>query len=166
LATLAAVGPALGYIHGGDFIGNNSKEYPDKLRSAGWAVGCEPVAGGGPTGRRSGPPPRRREEGAAPTYTEKQANELVVRALQSLSLKDLEKISDEDKRELARIALEAMQRGGVEQGKTGPIKYQVGCYSYENLWETRNGPPDRAEKEITKVRAGVVPFVAVKVVKD
>ncbi len=97
-------------------------------------------------------------------------NHLVGQALQLIPEEDADKISIEDKREIARLTREALTNAvlgkgnAIRKGRVGPLQYQVGAYSYESHWVTRDGPG--GAERIRGRYLGLVPFVALKVAKD
>jgi hypothetical protein len=143
VAVAALAAPAWAYINGGDFH-DTLKNFEKSLETGGWAASF------------GGAIPADREEVAG----------MLARALRGLPAKDAARIPVEAKREVARIAREAIQNAAsnkrqvIEQGRAGPLQYAVGVYHFESYWETNYG----GKREVHARRSGQVPFVALKVV--
>jgi hypothetical protein len=139
----ALVAPAWGYINGGDFH-STLKTFENSLKDKGWSVSF----------------------GAAIPADRDDVNQLVGRALKALPEKDASKVSVEAKREVARLAREAIQQAAskkeqtIKEGQTGSLRYQVGVYHYESYWETNYG----GKREIHERRSRRAPFVALRIV--
>jgi hypothetical protein len=147
-AAAVLVPPAWGYVNGGDFrVRRGIDEQLLKVR--GWGVGSVPL------------------KDAGKYLDAEDVNQLVGRALQALPEKDRDRVPVEDKREVARLAREAI-RGArsdskevIQEGQTGSLRYKVGAYAFESYWETNYG----GKREIHERRSGLIPFVALRVVE-
>jgi len=101
---------------------------------------------------------------ADPKSDDRDVNMLVGQALKNLPEKQADKVTVELKREVARLAREAIrtatlsQKEVIQKGQIGSVHYQVGAYQYETYWET-----NYRKREIHARRKGLEPFVALKV---
>src|SRR5262245_40117816 len=145
LAAVAVLGPAAwAYVNGGDFH-NTLAKYEQQLKGAGWVTSFAPALPGVPDKLDVG--------------------QLVGKALQALPEKEAARVTPEVKREVARLAREAMdsalsnKKQVIKEGKTGSLRYQVGMYAFERYWETNYG----GKREIHARQTGLAPFVALKV---
>src|SRR5207249_362173 len=72
-------------------------------------------------------------------------NLLVGEAVRDLPDKEADTISVEVKREIARLAREAIQAANssgkefIKKGRMGSVRYQVGACEFETYWETNYG---------------------------
>jgi hypothetical protein len=158
IAALLLAPPAWTYINGGDFH-TTHRDGEKKLKSEGWSVGSAvPEVG------TRGPLFVPADGPDGPDY-QQWVNQFVGRAVKDLPAKEADAVTAEVKREIARVAREAIGRAVsgkkavLEKGEAGSLRYQVGAYEYESYWETNYG----GKREIHAKRSGVVPFVAVKV---
>jgi hypothetical protein len=166
LLTLVVLAPAVcAYVNGGvrvDTLGDLKKQ----LRSRGWGVHhATPIhddcfaRGEIIAGVRVNPP-------INADYRD-HVNELIGKALQGVPAKELEKVTPESKREVARLARLAIRDAVLEKkevlttGQTGPLRYHVGVFRFDAYWETNY---DR-KREIHARKSGLVPLIALKVVE-
>jgi hypothetical protein len=139
LLLLALVPAAWAYINGGDFH-DTRKAFLNNMEASGWAVSNGEQAKG-------------------------EVNLLVGEALRVLPEREAGKISLEVKREIARLARDAIQEAKswrketIKTGQIGSVYYRVGAFRYETYWET-NYP--REGRRTYDRRTGLEPFVALK----
>jgi hypothetical protein len=152
------------YVNGGVFH-STLKDYEKRLKTNGWGVSfAAPLAADCDRtkvvaeGVKVAPPDNARYQ--------RYVNQLVGRALKALPAKDAARISTRAKREVARLTRAALQKGVankeqvIQKGQTGALQYRVGAYGFETWWETNYG----GKRETHEKRAGLAPFVALKVV--
>lgn len=95
--------------------------------------------------------------------SEDAVNQTIGEVLKTFSKEDADKVTLETKREVARIAREAMAKGSIQTGITGSLRYRVGVIKYTTYygpetgqswdeWKRRGG--ERYE------RSGLAPFIA------
>ena len=164
LLAVAVLGPsAWAYVNGGDYH-STLKTFERKLKTKGWGVSFAtplPADTGGARFVAKGV----KADPDNPEY-QRYVNQLIERALKSLPAKDADRISAAAKREVARLAQQAIldaaadNREVIAQGRTGSVKYRVGVGEFESWWETNYG----GKHEIHARQTGLVPFVALKVV--
>jgi hypothetical protein len=155
--------PAWGYINGGDYH-DTFKDFQKGLKTWGWATQAGP--------RLLGDCHRNTEVAKGVTSTppdnedyQKYVNRLVGLALRELPEKDRDAIPLEAKREVARLAREAIHDAMskneqvISKGQTGTLRYQVGVYRYEHWWETNYTGEGR---RIHARGVGMAPFIALK----
>jgi hypothetical protein len=166
LLTLLVLVPfAWGYINGGDFH-STLKSFEKSLKAGGWGThfGTALPADCDRTGQVTAAVKVVPQEN--PDY-QQWVNEQVGRAVQSLPEKQRDKIGVETKREIARLAREAIQEGVsqkqhlIKKAATGTVQYQVGVFEFESYWETNYG----GKRKIHAKRTGLVPFVALRVIE-
>jgi hypothetical protein len=165
LVTVAALaGPAWPYVNGGDFH-NTFLSYAKKLKAQGWGVshGTSVPEDGDRTKLVA------QDVKVTPADNAKYQgyiNQLVARALKALPEKSADQLSARARRAVTRLTREAIraavlnQRQVITKGRSGAVEYQVGVFRYEQWWETNYG----GKRKIHEKRAGLVPFVALKVV--
>jgi hypothetical protein len=154
-----------GYINGGDFH-STLKTFEKNLKAGGWGThfGATLPEDSDRTGQvtatvKAVPPDN--------LQYQQWINELVGRAVQSLPEKHRDRIGTETRREVARLAREAIQEGVsgkqhlIKKADTGSVQYQVGVFEFESYWETNYG----GKRKIHAKRTGLVPFVALRVVE-
>ena len=165
LAPAVLVPCAWGYINGGDFH-STLKSFEKSLKAAGWGthfgtvlpVDCDRT---GQVAASVKIVPLDNQE------YQQWVNDLVGRAIQSLPETHRDRISLETKREMARLARQAIQEGVstkqhlIKKAETGPVQYQVGVFEFESYWETNYG----GKRKIHAKRTGLIPFVALRVVE-
>lgn len=166
LLLIAVGGPAIwGYVNGGDYH-STLKTFANGLKSEGWSAsfGTYLPADGARTkevaeGVKTDPPDN-------PAY-QRHINLLLGEALQSNPVKkEADKIPAETKREVARLAREAIRsalarkEAVIKKGQIGTLHYQVGACAFESYWETNYG----GKRQTHARRNGLAPFIALKVV--
>jgi hypothetical protein len=164
VAVAVLAGPAWPYVNGGDFH-NTFLSYAKKLKAQGWSVshGTSIPEDSDRTklvaqGVKVAPADNAKYQGYV--------NQLVARALKTLPEKNAGKLSARARRAVTRLTREAIQaavlnqRQVITKGQSGALEYQVGVFRYEQWWETNYG----GKRKIHERRAGLVPFVALKVV--
>lgn len=96
-------------------------------------------------------------------------NQIVARAVKQLPEKDADAVSLEAKRELARLAREAILSAGpsgvekITRGTIGSLEYHLGAVGFSSHWETNYSRKGKPHREIHAARAGLVPFVALRI---
>jgi uncharacterized protein (TIGR03000 family) len=126
LALAAALATSVGaYINGGVHH-STLKIHEKRLRRIGWAVSVGEAL-----------PLQLTDQ----SELERSVNQLIGQALLTFGSADMDKVSLETKREIARIAREAIEKGikdkqtNLETGILGSLRYQVGVVGYSSYWE-------------------------------
>ena len=151
--------PTWAYINGGTFH-STLPVFKEKLKTEGWSASFDgpiPSSSEVAKGVPFDPPDN-------PEYVHF-VNQLVGQAVQHLPEDQSRAISIETKRELARLAREAIRDAASKgsaptaEGKIGSLQYQLGTFRFSSYWETNY---ERGRRKIHAARAGVVPFIALK----
>src|SRR5262249_37818694 len=141
LVGLAVLVPAAGaYVNGGDYH-DTQRSYEKSLKAKGWAVIFSAPLGADCAKSKEV------ADGVKVTPVnnakfEKYVNQLTGKALKALPEKDMDKISTDTKREVARLARRAIKTGVstnqqvLKRGRVGSLEYQVGVLHYKKWWET------------------------------
>jgi hypothetical protein len=165
LVGLAVLVPAAGaYVNGGDYY-DTQRSYEKRLKAKGWAVDFGSALGADCAKSKEV------ADGVKVTPVnnakfQKYVNQLIGKALKALPEKDVDKITTETKREVARLARRAIKKAVIKneqvlsRGQVGSLEYQVGVLHYKKWWET-NYP--REGRRIHARQEGLVPTVALKV---
>jgi hypothetical protein len=165
LMALAVLVPAAGaYVNGGDYY-DTQRSYEKRLKAKGWAVHFGTALGAECAKSKEV------ADGVKVTPVnnakyQKYVNQLIGKALKALPEKEVDKISTETKREVARLARRAIKTGVLKnqqflkRGQVGSLEYQVGVLHYKKWWET-NYPGEG--RRIHARQEGLVPTVALKI---
>ena len=152
LATVALASPASAFI--GDFH-NTLRHYEAHLTGQGWEV------------RVVYP---QQTEWSELVPSEHSVNQLIGAVLRKFSKADADKVSLETKREISRIAREAIAQGLMEgktnlkTGTTGSVRYRVGISRYTTYYTGRSASQARDKSERIHVdrneRSGLALLIA------